>query len=285
MRSRLVSAAPVSAGAREDQAAGLRSLLGHRSLRILPVLGTGEAAQGAVAAHLARALAATGMEVMLLDGIGSALAGAGLKPPHDLLALIDGERAFGDVAQAAGPGLRAVLARAGLAALVAADAAGDDFFSGFLRVAEPVQLMVLNLPVLPAGHGGLWLPLPAAAGDVLLVMEADEAALTTAYSIIKRASAGDVRRGFQVLVNGASGERGARAACRQVADTARRFLGATVTFAGHLPRNSGGAAFPARGHAESARVLGRIAAGIPGWRLADCAIDSMDSPAATVAAH
>ena len=297
MRSRSANPAPVAAGARDDQAAGLRSLLGHRNLRVLPVLGTGALAQGAVAAHLARALAASGMAVMLLDGIGSAVASVGLKPPHDLLALIEGERAFGAVAQAAAPGLRAVLARAGLAALVAADAAGDDFFRGFLRVADPVQFMVLNLPALPAGHGGLWLPLPAATGDVLLVMEADEAAMTAAYSIIKRACAGELRCGFQVLVNGASGERGARAACRQVADTARRFLGVTVNYAGHLPRNSGGAAYPARGHAESARILGRIAAGIPGWRLADCAIDatdsqdsqdsqdSLDSPAASIAAH
>lgn len=109
--------------------------------------------------------------------------------------------------------------------------------------------------------------------------------MTAAYLIIKRACAGDLRRGFQVLVNGASGERGARAACRQVADTARRFLGAAVSFAGHLPRNSGGAAYPARGHAESARVLGRIATGVPGWRLAECAIESTGFLAATVAAH
>jgi hypothetical protein len=59
-----------------------------------------------------------------------------------------------------------------------------------------------------------------------------------------------------------------------LSDTARRFLGAAVTYAGNLPRDPRGRAFSAaagtRRHAEGMRALKRLADEVQGWRLAEC---------------
>ena len=269
--------APATLPPAADQAAGLRHLLKRRTLRVLPVLGDHDSvSQGACAAHLAQSLARGGRSVMLLDAVGPAVAALALKRPRDLIELIRGAAEIGEVAQRVGPGLRVMAAREGLAMLVEADAAGDDFFAGFLRLAEPVDTVVINLAPLPAADGGAWLPLREARGEALLVMAPGEQSLTSAYATIKQMVASPDRAeppAFRVVVNGATGERDARAACRQLADTARRFLGAAVTYAGNVPRDARGrplgAGLGTVPHADAARALARLAGQVAGWRLAE----------------
>jgi MinD-like ATPase involved in chromosome partitioning or flagellar assembly len=267
-----------ASGVTGDQAAGLRSLLKRRILRVLPVIGDHNAqGQGACAAQVALGLARCGRNVVLLDAAGGALAAFGQRPQADLISMIHGERDFAEVAVRCAPGLRAIAAIEGLAALVAADAANGDFFGGFLRLDEPADLVVVNLPSTPPPEGGRWLPLLAQDAEALLVMGAGERSLTAAYAAIKQAAAAP-RAGsaaFRVLVNGADGERDARAACRQLADTARRFLGASVGYCGNVLRNTRGIAFGAgpAPHAEAARAFTRVAAEAQGWRLGECMQD------------
>ena len=266
-----------------DQAAGLRSLLGRRTLRLLPLFaGRDRRAQGACAAHLARTLALSGLSVVLLDASGDALAALGIAPRNDLMRLIEGEQEFGDVAVQAGPKLRCISAIEGLPALIQAAAATEDFFEGFMRQDEPAELLVLNLAAMPDATGRIWSPMQGQATELLMLMAPGEQALTATYAVIKQmqAAPGTAHTGhapaFRVLINGASGEREARAACRLLADTARRFLGAAVTYAGNLPRSNAGAALgtvPGAPHADAARAIARLAADVPGWRLAECALD------------
>ncbi len=270
----------LAAVALADQAAGLRSLLGRRSLRLLAVLGDHETrASGACAGQLAQGLARAGHKVMLLDAGGAALDALALRADGDLADLLDGARDFAQVAVRGTAGLRALSVRRGLPSLIAADAAGIDFFAGFMRLAEPPDMLVLSLPALDAADGRLWLPLGGGAGESLLVMAPGPRALTTAYAAIKQACgpAAGIAPAFRVLVNGADGERDARANCRQLSDTARRFLGVAVGYAGNVPRNARGQAFGAGAgsapHAEAARAFARIAAEVPGWRLAECMHD------------
>jgi flagellar biosynthesis protein FlhG len=260
-----------------DQAAGLRNLLKRRSLRVLPVLGDHDTvSQGACAAHLAQAMARGGRAVMLLDAVGAAVTALALKRPRDLAELIRGQAEIGEVAQRVGNSLRVMAAREGLAMLVEADAAGGDFFAGFLRLDEPVDTLVINLAPLPVAGGGAWLPLREARGEVVLVMAPGEQSLTSAYATIKQlagAPAQGTAPAFRVLVNGAAGERDARAACRQLADTARRFLGVAVSYAGNVPRDTRGrplgAGLGTVPHADAARSLARLAGQVAGWRLAE----------------
>lgn len=271
-----------------DQAAGLRSLLKRRSLRLLPVLGDHETrSPGACAAQLAQGLARAGHKVMLLDAGGAALDALALRADGDLADLLDGTRDFDRVVVRGAAGLQALAARHGLPALIAGDAAGSDFFAGFMRLGEPPDMLVLSLPALEATDGRLWLPLDGGAGESLLVMAPGQRALTAAYAVIKQASAPatGMAPAFRVLINGADGERDARAICRQLSDTARRFLGVAVGYAGNVPRNARGQPFAAGAagapHAEAARAFARIAAEVPGWRLAEC----MHEPSTATQTH
>ncbi len=272
-------AAPLAAVAGADQAAGLRSLLKRRSLRLLAVLGDHETrAHGACAGQLAAGLARAGHNVLLLDAAGSALDALALRCDGDLSDLLDGGRDFAQVAVRAAGGLRAIAARRGLPALIDADAAGADFFAGFMRLAEPPDLLILCLPPLAGPDGRLWLPLGGAAGESMLVTTPGERALTAAYAAIKQASqpGAATMPAFRILVNGADGERDARAICRQLSDTARRFLGVAVGYAGCVPCNARGQAFGTAAtapHAEATRAFARIAGEVPGWRLAECMQD------------
>ena len=266
-----------------DQAAGLRSLFKRRALRLLPVLPAGdEAAQGAAAALLSRALAAGGRQVILLDQTGAAARPLGIKPREDLLALIEGEQEFSGVAMRAAPGLRYVAAAAGLPALIDADAASEPFFTGFLNLAEPADTLILNLAgsVTPAGN--VWLPPFAASAVSLLVAGIADSDLTTAYAAIKQAHAGATCAPvFRVLVNGAASERAARAVCAKIADAARRFLSAQVDYAGYVPPTAGGVllgrGLAAQSHPEMLRSISRMAQESAAWRFAECVADDTES--------
>ncbi|MDB5805691.1 MAG: hypothetical protein JWN73_3013 [Betaproteobacteria bacterium] len=266
-----------------DQAAGLRSLFKRRALRILPVLPAGDpAAQGAAAALLARELAAGGRQVILLDESGAAAQALGARPRHDLLALIEGRQEFDGVALRIAPGLRYVAAAAGLPALIAADAAGSQFFEGFLNLAEPADTLVLNLVGTLTPAGGLWLPVPTNSSINLLVAGVGDSDLTAAYAAIKQAYAGAaVQPAFRVLINGAASERAARAVCAKIAEAARRFLAVQVEYAGHVPPAASGVALgrsaATQAYPEALRALQRVAQESATWPLAECMADDQSS--------
>ena len=266
-----------------DQAAGLRSLFKRRVLRILPVLPAGDpAAQGAAAALLARELAASGQRVILLDESGAAARPLGARPRHDLLALIEGKHEFDGVAVRTAPNLRYVAVAAGLPSLIAADAAGDQFFGGFLNLSEPADLLVLNLVGTLNPAGNLWLPALAASSANLLVAGVGDSDLTAAYAAIKQAYAGAAATpAFRVLVNGAASERAARAVCAKIAEAARRFLALQVDYAGNVPPTTNGVlmghSLAAQAYPEAVRVMNRVAQESRAWRLAECIADDNES--------
>lgn len=252
-----------------DQAAGLRSLVEREGLRVLPVLGAGPGVgAGAIAAGLAQALAGHS-RTLLLDQTGEALVTLGLAAGRDLIDLLHGRFEFGEVVQRAGS-LRAVNAREGLTRLLEAGQAGADFFGGFLRLADPAEMVVLlldaeaaTLPdIVQTGH------------EALIVVTPRPAALTAGYARIKQlAETGETGTVFRVLVNGATDEAQALAIYRSLSTTAREFIGVRVRFAGWLPLVPG---FPLFGQGNRAsnpvgrEALTHIAATVPAWHLASC---------------
>ena len=266
-----------------DQAAGLRSLFARRALRILPVLPAGDApAQGACAALLARELAASGRNVILLDETGACARPLGVKPQHDLLALIEGEQEFAGVALRPAPNLRYVAALQGLPMLIGADAAGAPFFNGFLNLDEPADTLVLNLAGTLGPDGQLWLPAFAASASHLLIAGTGDKDLTAAYAAIKQAHAGaSVVPAFRVLISGAASERAARQVAAKISEAARRFLGAQVDYAGYVPPNAAGAllgrALQAQAYPEAVRALKGVAQESAAWPLAECVAEESES--------
>lgn len=263
------------AGLPVDQATGLRSLFARTLLRILPVLSCDDdRAGGVVAGRMALALARLGRNVVLLDASGTAAAAVGAPGARDLADLLHGRAEFDAVALAPAPGLRCLRAAQGLPELIAAGAANDEFFAGFLRLENPPDTLVVTLP--HQGFGGVsWLP---GGGEVLLLCPCGERGLTGAYAVIKRLVSEtpiDAAPGFRLLINGASGEREARVQARHLSDTARRFLGVTASYAANLPRNALGQALGVSAggarHPDSDRTLARLAGESAMWRLTECA--------------
>ncbi len=271
-----------AASVRDDQAAGLRSLFKPRALRILPVLPAGDAnAQGAASALLARELAASGRQVILLDETGAAARPLSVKPRHDLASLIQGENEFAEVAVRASPGLRYVAASEGLPMLIGADAAGEQFFGGFLNLDEPADTLVLNLAGTLTPNGQLWLPALMASAAHLLVAGIGDNDLTAAYAAIKQAQTGAGNApAFRLLVSGAGSEKAARAVCAKISQAAQRFLSVRVEYAGNVPPTASGVllggSLAAQNYPEAVGALKRLAQEAASWRLAECIAGESD---------
>ena len=264
-----------------DQAAGLRHLLGRPALRVLPILGGGEAVgKSAILMRLAQ-FAAPRQNVVVLDQSDGEMARQlGVVARADLQDLLSGERDFGSVVVRSGA-LRLVPARRGLTNLLAAGAAGDEFFKGFLRLTEPASLVVINLDDRETRLPGI---VQGGAGEVLLVTTPRTASMTAAYARIKRL--GSDSSGtcclVRILVNGAADLAEGQRIFRALSDTARSFLGIDPVFAGFLPAGAGGEPFGCSARLpapDCVTALAQVAASIASWRLAKCSLEADAHPA------
>ena len=128
-----------------DQAAGLRSMLNRVALRVLPIVGGGSGVgKNAIVARLAQSASRTQRVVVLDQTPGEVAAQLGMATQDDLQDLLTGRLEFGEVAVRVA-NWRLVPAQRGLTELLAAGAAGPDFFRGFLHLNEPAGLLILNL--------------------------------------------------------------------------------------------------------------------------------------------
>ena len=261
-----------------DQAAGLRHLLRNeprRRLRVLAVTGSAvRSGNSAIVAELARH-AAPVERVLVVDQTANEVARhAGLTVRHDLFDVVSGRLGFESVTVRSG-GWRLLPAQRGLAQLAAAGTTGDGLFTGFLRIREPVSLLLLNVD---RAEG--WLSkLVAEGNEVLLVTAPGPAAITAAYARLKELGAGAAQGGSQgarctirVLVNGAADYADARRVFRVLADTARNFLDMDPVYAGFLPPDRNGVPFGCSRHAPlpaCEAALTRLTAAVRSWRLAE----------------
>ena len=285
----------------QDQAAGLRHLLGgavpqpfsrgkpQPRLRVLAVTGsTEQSGTSAIVARLAQHAAGTD-RVLVLDQTANEVAHhAGVTARHDLFDLVSGRLAFDAVAVPSG-NWRLLPARRGLRKLAEAGTKEEELFCTFLRLRDPVSLLLVNLDDQTRAP----LPVGASGGEVLLITTPGQAAITAAYARIKALgrdaarSAGGVSRTLcpaatpcmpgtpdtiRVLVNGASHYADARRVFRVLADTARNFLDIEPVYAGFLPPDRSGAPFGTTRHAPPpacTAALARLAAAARSWRLAE----------------
>ena len=201
-----------------DQAAGLRHLLGGAPprqfsggerlprLRVLAVTGAAAASgKSAIVAQLAQHAAAS-EQVLVLDQTANEVARhVGVTARHDLFDLVSGRLGFDAVAVSSG-NWRLLPAQRGLQKLAEAGSQDEELFCAFLRLRDPVSLLLVNLD----DQAHALLPLAAASGEVLLVTTPSQSAITAAYARIKALGRMAARHGegvpctIRVLVNGAS---------------------------------------------------------------------------------
>ena len=206
-----------------DQAHGLRRLFTHRAARMLGVVG--EDAAGLVV-ELARAFAALSLRVLIVDRTCGEVARAlGLKARYELRHALAGDRTLAQVALDGPDGIVVLPAARALAELDAATPADAQAACEHIDAAlGPFDLMLVN---------GVPLALPDAG--VLLTLSPTSAALTLAYTELKRLSRKGHPRRCEIVIQNARTEAAAMDAFDSVALTAGRFLGMTLALAGTLP--------------------------------------------------
>lgn len=219
----------------DDQAAGLRRLLGERhSFRPIGLFGPDPDLNASAAAGLACALALRGDEVCLIDeapGPHNVAGQLGLTPHYGLADLARGSRGLDDCLTALPDGPRLLRAELGLARAGEAD---DRLWS---RLAEDFaaadwQWLLLTAPA--DEHASLALAAPRR----ILVLPAAKSRLTEAYVILKAAHQKQPDADWLALfMNAADAERTDQLMAA-LDEAARRFLGIGIGLLGAVPKDA-----------------------------------------------
>jgi flagellar biosynthesis protein FlhG len=246
------------AGRPRDQAAGLRRMLARDRLRVLAIdAGARGAGKTTTVLGIARAAAALGQRVVVLDQSAGEVAGAlSLTWRWELAHLLSGEREWREVLLEGPGGIGVVPGAKGLAALAASGGEGAKLFGGFARLSARPDLVIVNLCTRRARTSCLLGP----EAELLMVARAARASVTATYARIKEHVRRSSRRRFRLLVNGA-GEAEARALHATMAEVVRRFLGAELAFGGAV----------AAGAAPGDARWDTLARALEGWPLAEFA--------------
>lgn len=219
----------------DDQAAGLRRLLGERhSFRPLGLFGPDADLNAGAAAGLAFALALRGGNVCLIDeapGPRNVAGQLGLTPRHGLADLVHNRIRLDDVLTALPDGPRLLRAEQGLAQVADADdrdwsRLADDFATGdweWLLLAAPAD----ERP-----------SLALAAAARILVLPAEKIRLTEAYAVLKAAHHKQPDAAWQVLFMNADDDGRTEQLMAALNETCRRFLGIDLDLLGAIPKDA-----------------------------------------------
>jgi len=221
-----------------DQAEGLRSLLASQVLRVIAVASaTAGAGKTSIVSNLATTFAAGGREVMILDAAQGAPMSAtfGVTPRYDLEDVIERKRSLEQALVPCAQGVRMLPIARGLRRLGALSAGEQArVVESFQWLACPVDVVLIDTPsdpeeaLLCAGF---------AAQETLLVLSRSTSSITANYALLKTLRMQYAMRRLRILVNKSSNEAEARAIYANMATAARQYLGSTLDYAGHIPRD------------------------------------------------
>jgi flagellar biosynthesis protein FlhG len=218
-----------------DQASGLRRLFGGRAPQVI-AFASGRDACGrtTLLVQTSAALAAAGHGVVIVDEnltADNTLAAFGVAARHDLLHAVRGDCALPQVAVAAAPLIRIVLAARAARELDhrgGGDAVGR--LADCLReLQRGVGFVLIDTATRRGGHLS---PLALAAPHVAVVVAAHSAAITHAYALIKRLAQECGRDGFQIVITRARSREEAQAIFYNMRRVARAHLGVRLEFLG-----------------------------------------------------
>ncbi len=233
----------------KDQAERLRELalrvrepqavpLPGRARVVAVTSGKGGVGKTSLVANLATVLARRGRRVTVLDadfGLANLDILLNLNPSRNLGDLLRGEAGAEEVVLEVEPGLRVIPGASGVDAL--AEVHGEERRRMLASLASLTGDQDLLLVDTAAGIGRNVLDLCGAAGEVLLVTNAEPTSLTDAYGLLKvlwgRRAAAQVR----LVVNGVSGAAEGRAVHARLAQVVQRFLHRGLDYLGHIARD------------------------------------------------
>jgi len=227
-----------------DQANGLRELV-ERSrpsgapLRVIAVTsGKGGVGKTHVSCNLALLAARTGRRVMVLDadlGLANADIVLGVEPHRHLGHLLDGSAPLQDVLAAGPEGVHVLAASTGVQELTRLDDAQKlRLVTALDYIEDQFDLVIVDCG---AGIGDNVLFFAGGAQEAILVVSPEPTSLTDAYATVKVLSQQAGVEHFQVIVNPVPSEAHGREVWERLTRVTDRFLGARVSYLGHVPRD------------------------------------------------
>jgi len=220
-----------------DQAAGLRSMMAPRPVRVIAVTsGKGGVGKTNVSINLAVALATLGRRTMLLDadlGLANVDVLLGLQVRQNLSHVLEGRCTLEEIIVPGPAGLRIVPAASGvarMAGLSPAEHAG--LIRAFSDIGGSLDVLVVDTA---AGISDSVIAFTRAAQEVIVVVCDEPASITDAYAMIKVLSRDHGLERFHVLANMARSVQEGRDLYRKIATVTGRFLDVTLHFMGVVP--------------------------------------------------
>lgn len=224
------------AEAHRDQAAGLRRLFSREQSRIVTfAAGSVGVGKSILVANLASALARQGKEVLVLDENTRKNVAFyfGALAQHDLLHVINRERALSEALLTVAPGVRILPAASAVTKLGKLNLFQQESFlesiTGMERSAD-VILVDASLDH-PLGFS----PLGLAAHDTVVVMSSTSSSITDSYALIKKVSLGYARKNFRILVNKVRSLEEAKSIYGNIAKLSRSRGVASLEYTGCVP--------------------------------------------------
>jgi flagellar biosynthesis protein FlhG len=227
-----------------DQANGLRELVeksrpSGAPLRVIAVTsGKGGVGKTHVSCNLALLAARTGRRVMVLDadlGLANADIVLGVEPHRHLGHLLDGSAPLQDVLAVGPEGVHVLAASTGVQELTRLDDAQKlRLVTALDYIEDQFDLVIVDCG---AGIGDNVLFFAGAAQEAILVVSPEPTSLTDAYATVKVLSQQAGVEHFQVIVNPVPTEAHGREVWERLTRVTDRFLGARVSFLGHIPRD------------------------------------------------
>lgn len=207
--------------------------------RILAVTsGKGGVGKTNVVANLGAALARRKRTVTVLDadfGLANLDILLNLNPPKNLSHLFRGEARAEDVLVQVEPGFRVIPGASGVEELAEMEDRERRGLLGALATLTDGEDFVLIDTA--AGIGRNVVELCLAAGEVILVTNAEPTSLTDAYGLLKVLRARDPHLVIRLLVNSAASPGEGRSVHARLREVVERFLGGGLEYLGHVARD------------------------------------------------
>ncbi|WP_347558311.1 MinD/ParA family protein [Robbsia sp. KACC 23696] len=217
-----------------DQAEGLRRLVARRPLRIVTVLGPAAASGATTAArNLAAALRFHGKRALVIDEH----AGQG-QYPASLADIVEKRIALDDVLSPFDDEMQRGVPTLGAPAPLDDQADLLRHWRGDEQAAAMNGALDVVLVDARVGETGALTPLAAQAHDVLIVLDADPAAMPATYGLIKRLHFAQGIQQFRLLFNRVAQPIDAQTAYQNLKGVAMRYLGISLSPAGVISRDA-----------------------------------------------
>ncbi|RIX41258.1 MAG: MinD/ParA family protein [Rhodocyclales bacterium GT-UBC] len=222
---------------RVDQAAGLRRLLGAGQLQVITFVAGCEGVGRSVAvANIGVALARLGKEVLIIDEHASRddiAASFGLEARYDLLNVVQQELNLSQVLLQPMQGLRVLPAAKAVKKLGRLSLQQQQhLLDAMSHLERPVDVILVDASM---AHPHGFSPFGLASQEAVVVLSANSASITEAYSLIKKVSGAFSRRYFRILVNKVRSQSDARSIYENIAQVAAQRGVARLDYAGAIP--------------------------------------------------